>query len=406
MSRHAAFFALLNWHQKGTFLWDSLEKWKVDKAPSPSDLNFAYELACGSLRMQRQLDYIIKTVIKKRPAKEKERIILRLALYQYYFLPNIPAYAVVDSSVKLAKEQCHSSFASFLNAVLRKIERKPIETTDLGIVHSYPDLFVELLSSAYGLEKCVDILERGNKPSALTGLLYTQSDAAGAKPLEDPLIASCGLKMYFLDAPNPIFYIQNRTQPKLLAQLSKGLKEKPKRILDMCAAPGGKSLLLHHLYPDAKLTVNDSSQHKIKRLSENLQRFSCNAKICNAEILCQNGEELQSDHRFDLILIDAPCSNSGVLYKCPEARWRITEETLNALAETQRKLIARAMHLLTQNGKIWFMTCSILPQENEQHIAALAQELGLQVDGDYALQLPDFEGHEGGFACQLSLKSD
>src|SRR5262245_1471754 len=118
MSRNAAFFALLNWHTKGTFLWDSLEKWKIQSNPQPSDLNFAYEMACGTLRMERVLDHVAGLVVKKKPAKAKERILLRLALYQCYFLPNIPLYAIVDTTVQLAKKHCHASYASFLNATL------------------------------------------------------------------------------------------------------------------------------------------------------------------------------------------------------------------------------------------------------------------------------------------------
>ena len=403
-ARQAAFTALLNWHQKGTFLWDSLEKWKIEENPKKSDLDFAYELACGSLRKQRYLDHIIKIVVKKKPAKEKECIILRLALYQCYFLPNIPIYAIANTMVQIAKKQCHSSFASFLNALLRKLQLDSLptpQTTDIGIIHSYPDSFVQLLLQQYGPEKTVELLERGNKPTPLTGCLYKEATLMEEKALDDPILTRAGLKMFFMDSPNPLFYIQNRTQPKLLANLAEGISYRPKRILDMCAAPGGKSLILHHFYPEATLVVNDSAENKIARLSENLHRFSC-----PAQILCQKGEELQSDVRFDLILIDAPCSNSGVLYKCPEARWRISEESLASLAKTQAKLIANAMNLLDKDGKIWFMTCSILAQENERQILEVCKYFNLKIDGNTFLQLPDNEGHEGGFACQLSLQKN
>lgn len=399
MSRNAAFLALLNWHTKGIFLWDSLEKWKIESNPQSSDLHFAYELACGSLRMERLLDYAIGQIVKKKPAKQKERIVLRLALYQFYFLPNIPPYAIVNTMVQLAKSTCHSSFASFLNATLRKLERDslpPLESNNLGILYSYPEAFVDLLLKQYGLEKTKELLRRGNTPSPLTGCIYNK--VPKGLPLDDRILASRGLKMAVLETADPTCYIQNRTQPKLLVQLANLFQGNPKRILDMCAAPGGKSLILHHLYPDAQLTVNDSAEQKIKRLSENLERFSC-----PAQILCQKGEEITSSELFDLILIDAPCSNSGVLYKCPEARWKISEELLTGLAETQMKLLANAVRLLKKDGKIWFMTCSILAKENEQQVKKACALFGLKIDGESVLQLPDSEGHEGGFACQLSL---
>lgn len=404
MSREAAFLALLRWHTQGLFLWDSIEQWKQQAGPSSSDLNFAYELACGSLRMERFLDYAIKMIVKKKPSKQKERILLRLSLYQYYFLPNIPLYAINDNMVQLAKKHCHSSFAAFLNATLRQLKREKlpaIDPKDLGTFFSYPNSFVTLLLNQYGHEKTAEILEQGNTPSPLSAICYNKRVSLDKyKSIEDPTLEKVGLQMAFLDNPDPAFYIQNRTQPTLLAQLSLCLQKKPKRILDMCAAPGGKSLILHHLYPDAELVVNDTSEHKIERLSDNLRRFSC-----PAEILCQKGQTISSDTPFDLILVDAPCSNSGVLYKCPEARWRLSEESLIALAKTQMELLTNARSLLDKNGKIWFMTCSILSEENESLIEKACHLLGLQVDHPPFLQLPNSKGYEGGFGCQLSLKN-
>lgn len=359
-AREAAFLSLLRWHQRGSFIWDSLEEWKIKDSPPQEELNFAYELGCGTMRMQRLLDYAALQLAKKIPAKAQERMLLRLGLYQRLFLPNIPRYAVCDTTVELAKKYAHSSFASFCNALLRK-ELPEIAPNDLGTKYSYPDFFVNRLQAEYGKLLAEELLMRGNLPSKTSQVPYGGG-----------------------------FYIQNPTQFELLEKLASHLPKKPTSILDMCAAPGGKTLFLYHRFPGSRLVANESNKNKIGLLTENLHRFGCTVEILNSR-----GELLDLKERFDLIVVDAPCSNSGVLYKCPEARWRLSKEEIDTLTLTQKALLEKALTLLSPHGQIWYMTCSILSQENEE----MAQSFP-HLEKSY-LQLPDAEGHEGGFGCVI-----
>jgi 16S rRNA (cytosine967-C5)-methyltransferase len=367
VSRQAAYLALLEWQNRGTFLWDFLQKWKKNAQPDARDLNFAYELACGSMRFMRLCDHIASLSVKKLPAKPKERFLLRLAIYQLLFLKNIPAYAVVNTSVALAKNYCHSSFASFLNAFLRNWKEPNIETVQTAIRYSYPDFFVEELNLQYGEAKTIELLERGNTPP----LHKTQK--------------------------NPFGYIQNQTQYELISQLASSLQAPPCSILDMCAAPGGKTLCLHNLFPAAAITANEASAQRIQVLQENLLQFSCNATVLNMP-----AEDLQFEHPFDLVLVDAPCSNSGVLYKCPEARWRLSHDELQKHTSLQFKLLEKAYTFACPKTHIWYMTCSILAQENEQLIKKFSSVFPVAINTSI-LQLPDTEGHDGGYACQISI---
>lgn len=357
-SRHAALVALLAWQEKKTFLWESLERIKEKGSLEGRDLNFAYELCCGTMRQLRLLDSYALKICQKLPKKPLERMLLRLGLYQRLFCQNIPAHAVVHSMVELAKKKAHAPFASFLNALLRK------ELVLLPDMPSYTDYFIEVLEKAYGKEKAHDMLERGNLPTPLSSQRYGNAD-----------------------------YIQNITQVELLTAQASRLASPPKKILDLCSAPGGKTLLLHRLFPKATLVANELSSNKIALLEENFKKHACPASIS-----CQDGTSYVWDEPFDLILVDAPCSNSGVLYKCPEARWRIEKEEIAKLNETQLSLLNGAATNLAPHGIIWYQTCSVLPQENEE----LIQKSLLSLVTPPLLQLPDENGHEGGFSCCLT----
>jgi len=169
----------------------------------------------------------------------------------------------------------------------------------------------------------------------------------------------------------------------------------PARILDLCASPGGKLLAAHDLFPQAKLYANDVSPEKIMRLSQNLAKYGV-----KADLNCGQGEDYQSSELFDLIILDVPCSNSGVLNKRPEARWRLTPKVIEGLRQTQSRLVKHAADLLAPGGVIWYLTCSILKSENEEMIEDVIQHDRLEKVFS-KIVLPNYEGWDGGFGCVL-----
>ena len=376
-SREAAFLALSAWHKKGLFLWDSLQKWKERAPPATKDLNFAYELACGSLRALGYLEWVARRASSRLPKKADERLLLYLALYQKLFLKNIPLFAVVNESVELAKKYTSKQFASFLNAILRKEIPDAPESTVVRLC--YPKYYVTALTDAYGEEKAYELLVRGNSQTPLMATKFTK---------EGPVNGPC-------EAFSDDCYIQNSTPFTLVIQLAKEHAKAlspPKRILDMCASPGGKTLLLCHLFPDATVVASDLSK-KLPLLQENLARFKTNVHV--------QSEESEHSGSYDLIVVDAPCSNSGVLFKCPEARWRLSKNATLELQKTQISLLEKAKNLLTPGGTIWYMTCSILPDENEQIVQEAIKRFSLK-ETQSILQLPNSKGFEGGFASSLT----
>lgn len=192
------------------------------------------------------------------------------------------------------------------------------------------------------------------------------------------------------------YYIQNGTSIKLIKALAAQTKP-PERILDLCASPGGKLLAAHDHFPKAELYANDISEKKLARLRENCEKYGLDASLS-----ISMGEEYSSPEPFDLIILDVPCSNSGVLHKRPEARWRLSEEILNTLEKTQRKLLNHATTLLKPTGEIWYITCSILKRENEVLTNQFCKENALTKQHEQTILPNANTGFDGGYCCKLT----
>lgn len=411
--REAAYLALMAALKEETFLAGTLEKWHKQTSPSPRDYQFARQLAYGTSQMALALDYLALQLSERQKLslKLKERVLLRLALYQHFYLERIPLYAIANEMGALAKKYCHSTFVKYLNATIRQLEHKtpqlPSENSvkDLSIRYSYPPFFIESLINEYDLETAKIVLELGNRPASVMARVRSEA----------PLISDSRFKL-MCDTPFPVIaiqdtvhmqevicsqqlYIQNITPATLIGNLCKSMKTSPKNILDLCAAPGGKLIAVHDFFPKSTLYANDISEEKVKRLSENCKKY--NVPVILSE---SPGEKFYADQKFDLIILDVPCSNTGVLNKRPEARWRLSKETLSALEQKQMELIGHATTLLQPTGSIWYMTCSILKQENEQLIKRVCKRFHLKVTQQQSL-LPTAEGWDGGFACSLQHDS-
>jgi len=404
--REAAYLALLISLKDGKFIEKSLTKWDEKTTPASIDFNLAKEIAYGSARMALSLDYIAKQLASKKTLKLKlkERALLRTALYQAIFMNRIPLYAITDETLKIAKTYCHHRFVGYLNATLRQLEKgiPPLptgETTEeMSIRYSYPPFFVQELVHDCGLERAKEIMEIENSPPiAMTRIRPQGKIRKGLKLIEDiptPVATITDNKLLPDIASSKDYYIQNVTPAVLMATLAKKTPS-PKHILDLCAAPGGKLLFAHDAFPEATLFANDISEKKLDRLLQNCKKYHLDAILS-----CLPGETFTNPDPFDLIILDVPCSNSGVLNKRPEARWRLSQDKLSELEKIQMDLIEHAKRLLSPNGEIWYLTCSILKQENEHLIKKACKRFHLQVREEKTL-LPNPRGFDGGFASAL-----
>lgn len=409
-AREAAYLALLISMRHEGFISHSLEKWSHNYNPSKLDFAFAYEIASGSARMALALDHLAEQLSKNKKLhlKLKERALLRTAIYQYCFMEKIPIYAIVNETIEISKKYCHRTFSAYLNALLHKLETHPpsLPSTkgpiDLSIRYSYPLYFVKSLISDYGQITAEEILKSGNiRPKTMVRVRPGVDLSLEAFKFLNPQ-KEMGVPMAIVDQAAslsaivelPEIYIQNATPVALVASLAE-LSQAPTNILDLCASPGGKLLAAHDLYPKAKLFANDLSEEKILRLSQNLRKYGV-----KADLTCGSGEAFESQELFDIIILDVPCSNSGVLNKRPEARWRLTAEAIDQLKKQQKNLISHAATLLAPGGAIWYLTCSILKAENEEMIDNAFSDYGLKVEY-FRTILPNKEGWDGGFGALL-----
>ena len=401
MVRKAVYQALLSVYREEGFLMDTLGVWKKRDQPSDRDFRLAFEIAMGTVRRTWTLDAIGKQLSKtgKLTLKLKEKVLVRMAIYQAVFMKS-PIYAVGDQMVKLAKQVCHPRFAAFLNALIHKLDGFTwAPSDDLSERYSYPPFFIDQLVKDYGQDKAESSLDAMNhthptmvriRPGKSDDhkIVY-QSNMGNVVKLIDEAPSDYGDKDWL--------YIQNVTSVYLLDQLMTNLSTKPLRILDVCAAPGGKTLALHDAFPESELYVNEKSQKRLATLEENLNKYGVNAKLSS-----EDGTTFHSSKHFDLIILDVPCSNSGVLGKKPEARLRQTKEHIQQLVDLQKALVRHAKHLLKKDGQLWYLTCSILKCENEQ----VVHDSDMDMVGDPITILPNAEGWDGGFAAALKLKRD
>lgn len=409
-AREAGYLALMASIKNEDFIAHTLDKWICKHNPGKRDSAFAYEIASGSARMALSLDYIATQLSTNRKLnlKVKERALLRTAIYQYFFMKKVPLYAIVNETIELAKKYCHKTFASYLNALMYRLGKEKLalpagnKPEDFSLRYSYPLYFVKKLIADYGKQTAEEVLQHGNAvPKTMVRIRPGFDISEEAFPfqisqnefdLPIAIIKKNTSLSIFTD--NPHLYIQNATPVILIASLAKHCKT-PSTILDLCASPGGKLLAVHDHYPQSKLFANDVSKEKISRLSENLKKYQVQAVLT-----CGPGETYASEEKFDLIILDVPCSNSGVLNKRPEARWRLNNETLQNLNKTQTSLIRHAATLLAPEGEVWYMTCSILKEENENIVRSTVKKLGFKVEYTRTI-LPNEKGWDGGFCAVL-----
>ncbi len=380
-ARQAAFRSVLASLREESFISDSLEKWSKESHPTEEDYRLALEIANGTIRRLSTLEWMAKDLSKGDPLhlKNREKALLYTALYQSAFTDKIPLYAIIHETVEIAKKQIHPSFGKFLNQLLRRVENHTFTLPqDLSIHYSYPPYFIGKLKKIYP-ESYLDILEIGNEAPK------TFARKRGSPPFEYELLKGKEIQEY---SQKTDYYIQNPTPGHLMEHLFKERQICPKKILDLCASPGGKSLMLADLFPLAHITANDISAHKTLTLEENFKKYKMPITITAFD-----GREYPLEEKFDLVVVDAPCSNTGVLGRRSEARWRLNEKNINELQVLQKQLVERGMQLVNEGGELWYLTCSILPMENA----------GLE-NGFYFL--PNKMGEDGGSAFKATRKKE
>ncbi|MBO6717259.1 MAG: RsmB/NOP family class I SAM-dependent RNA methyltransferase [Rhizobiaceae bacterium] len=322
--------------------------------------------------------------------------VLHVAAAQMLFL-DVPDSAAVDLAVSHAAGDPRTArFASLVNAVLREIGRRKDRALPAALARSIdaPDWFVERLEGAYGKDRTARILaiHRQEPPTDFT----MKSDPQGwAKKLGGVVLPNGSVRVGRLAAPVPelpgyaegTWWVQDiaASLPARLLGNVDGL-----RVLDLCAAPGGKTAQL--AAAGAKVTAVDLSASRLRRLKSNLDRLGLDAEIVEANALSYSPTA-----PFDAVLLDAPCSSTGTVRRHPDVPWTKTPDDIAKLAGLQRRLLDHAITLVKQGGRLVFANCSIDPLEGEDLAEAF---LGERTDAALDPIRPDEAPGIAGFVAE------
>ena len=403
-ARTIAFDVLLRVATQDAYADESLRA-ALGETVRAEDAGLATELTLGVLRWQRMLDFLIDRKLTKqvKSLDIEVRIALRIGVYQLYFLERVPAHAAVHESVELVKKARKRSAAPLVNAVLRKTAKEPIpagapgenfasllpknlpQAESFGIQYSHPTWLVERWLRAFGEDRMKALLMANNRVPTLSG--YALDPKCREDAIASLLKAGCVVEpgrllrnAWTLRGGNPAaseavrqgwVAIQDEASQAVAHLLS---VDPGNNVLDLCAAPGGKTLLLSLATgPEGHVIATDLHPNRMRAMAERFER----AGIRNIESIALDGAKpLPFERRFDRILVDAPCSGTGTLARHPEIRWRLRAEDLADLHTRQVNLLRNALQTLAPGGRLVYSTCSLEPEENE-HVVEDALSGGL-----------------------------
>ncbi len=367
---------------------------QLTQAVRADDAALATDLTMGVLRWQRLLDFLIDRHLTRtaKPLDMDVRIALRLGMYQLWFLDRVPASAAVNESVELVKRARKRSATTLVNAVLRKAAQHagsfprareevaawlPQEMSGaehLGILYSHPAWLIERWTERFGEERTRALLEANNRVPRQS--FYVSDAAHQADAIASLEQAGCVVEhgvflkqAWTLAHGNPAasealqlggVTMQDEASQAagLLADVQPG-----NTVLDLCAAPGGKTLLLARAAgPQGRVLAADLHPHRVRQMAARFER----AGIRNIESVHLDGTQpLQLGRLFDRVLVDAPCTGTGTLARHPEIRWRLRPDDLTDLHARQVLLLRNALAVLAPSGRLVYSTCSFEPEENE-----------------------------------------
>ncbi len=355
---------------------------------SPRDRAFLTHLVYGVTRHRLTLDHLLKKISGVRKIDDRLLNPLRIGLYEMHYLDGAP-HAAVNEAVNAARKSGPKG-ASFVNAVLRKastLDREKLLPDDDSIRHSLPGWIICRWKRAYPgrlgalLSACNRILPITARVNRLRTSRSELSLPGGKHPDSVVIDGPVGDRPEIREG---LISVQDETA----MEVAPLLEPDGKRVIDLCASPGGKAT--HATELGAKVLAVDVSLEKIERVRENARRLSL-------EIPCVVADGRSVSGRFDAVLLDAPCSNTGVLMRRPDARWRLTSKDIPRMVRLQASLLDNAATLAPL---IVYSTCSIEPEENEEQVESfLARHEGWSCDFREVV-LPG-ERAAGGFSARL-----
>ncbi|WP_408020171.1 16S rRNA (cytosine(967)-C(5))-methyltransferase RsmB [Sporosarcina sp. USHLN248] len=377
-----------------------------------NDRGLLTELTYGTLQHRLTLDYYLEPFVRGK-LDPWVRELLRLSLYQIVYLSKIPSHAVVHEAVEIAKRRGHSGIASTVNGILRSVLRQGVRSVNeiiddaerISIETSHPKWLIDRWIKQYGMEETIQMAHENNNPPRMTArvnrLKATVDDvieeltAEGFTVHKSEVVPEC-IQSTAGNVVNSEAFRQGRLtiqdESSMLPVIA--LNAKPgMNVLDMCAAPGGKTTFIaERMGDEGEIHAHDLHDHKISLIKDNAERLGLQSIIVKSGD-SRKLDELYPPNSFDRILLDAPCSGLGVIRRKPEIKYTKTEQDLKNLSSIQLELLDTAYRLIKNDGIIVYSTCTIEYAENEGVLKTFIEkhpdmELLPVEEGDLKDQLP------------------
>ena len=398
-ARTIAFEVLRRVEAEGAYASDVLHA-ELGSRVTSENAALATEITFGVLRWRRLLDFLLDRQLRKSVAQLDlpVALALRMGLYQLRFLERVPARAAVNESVELVKRARKSSAASLVNAVLRRASAENPEAPaaadadrierlfpadlpladHLGILHSHPTWLVERWLKNFGEPSTTALLEANNRTPNLSCALHdpaqrdevlTALKRAGLRIepgqlLNSAFAAGGGSPARSESFRRGLISIQDEASQAIPLLLGVQLRD---NVLDLCAAPGGKTPpLVRAAGSKGTVVATDRHAHRLRAMRNQFSRLGLDSvQIVELDA----ARDLPFGRQFDRILVDAPCSGTGTLARHPEIRWRLRPEQLSEFHQLQVGILASAIKQLAPGGRIVYSTCSMEPEENEEVVS-------------------------------------
>ncbi len=409
-SRRSALTALRTWRRQKRLADSVIASALVTGQLSVIDRAFALELFYGVLRNLTLLDFWIQQ-LRSSHLDINLRDILRLGLYQLFLL-EVPEHAAVYESVELAPAKTRG----FVNAMLRSAARRRNELQSvvndqpLSTRTSHPDFLIDRWQNAFGAEATARLCLWNNQPppvyARINRLKITQEEFERLYPDAEAVSGAAGFVIFPTRFPSEALerghcYIQD---PSTAVACRLLCPQPGERILDACAAPGGKTSLLGAMMENhGTIVACDRDSKRLEILEGNLARLGVEiaAGVCHDWLSGHLPPELDPNRLFDRILVDAPCTNTGVMRRRVDVRWRLRSEEFRRMQRQQLAILRTLVPLLQAEGTLVYSTCSLEPEENERVVECLLADWpSLKLNATERC-LPFREGFDGAYAARL-----
>ncbi len=398
------------------------------------DRAFIKKLTEGTLERRITLDYVIDRFSRVKTAKMKPviREVIRMSVFQLYYMSHVPQSAVCNEAVKLVRKRHMNGLSGFVNGILRNIIRNPVDIDgldDLSVKYSMPQWIVDRFTAEFGRENAENIFRASLESRPV--FIRTNTAAISPRELEQKLISG-GMEVHAVPEHKGAFVVSGFESIDRIPEFEGGLfsvqdlssmtvgefvsgdfenasevfdtsnvPALPEKVhvIDVCAAPGGKSCHAAELLKDrGTVEARDISDKKIYRILENRDRLG----LDNLEAVVKDASvhDDASDETADILICDLPCSGLGVMGRKNELKYRVKPEDITSLAELQREILTNSVPYLKSGGRLIFSTCTVTREESTDQKKWIEKELGLVPEAE-RLYLPSPGGTDGFYAASF-----